>query len=126
MFKRPERSRLTRPAGTDRTWIRACCRNCGEVRFRSSLARLHVDAGSGTARLSFPCPKCGVRSARRLPTSVVNQVRQSGVAIRLLTRPAEADEVHTGPPLNELDAAEFVRQLKRPEWEADLRGGKGT
>ena len=125
MLERLGRSRIVRPGATERAWIRACCRDCGEVRFRSSLARLHVDADSGTARLSFPCPKCGVRSARRLPASVVNQVRQSGVAIRLLTRPAEADEVHVGPPLNELDAAEFVRQLDRPEWDADLRGGRG-
>jgi len=122
MLKRPERSRLARPAGTDRTWIRACCRNCGEVRFRSSLARLHVDAGSWMARMSFPCPKCGVRSARRLPAPEVDRLRQAGVAVRLLTRPAEADEVHDGPPLNEFDAAYFARLLEQPGWEAELRG----
>jgi predicted RNA-binding Zn-ribbon protein involved in translation (DUF1610 family) len=106
----------------ERTWIRALCRDCGEVRFRSSLARLHADAGSETARVSFPCPKCGVRSVRRLPAPVVNELRRAGVVMELLTRPAEADEVHEGPPLNELDAADFVRLLERPGWQAGLRG----
>ena len=105
------------------TWIRALCRDCGEVCFESSLARLHVDADSGTARMSFPCPKCGVRSARTLPAPVVDQLRLAGVAVRLLTRPAEADEVHGGPPLDEVDAADFARLLDRPGWEAHLRGG---
>ena len=95
------------------TLIRAICRDCGEVCFGSSIARLHVDADSGTARMSFPCPKCGVR--------VVNQLRRAGVAIRLLTRPAEADEAHAGPPLDELDAADFARLLEQPGWEAHLQ-----
>jgi hypothetical protein len=103
-------------------WIRARCRDCGEVRFGSFSARLHVDVASGTAHMSFPCPKCGVRSVRRLPAPVVDQLRQAGVAVRLLTRPAEADEVHDGPPLDELDAACFVRLLERPGWEAHLPG----
>jgi hypothetical protein len=52
----------------------------------------------------------------------VDQLRQAGVAVRLLTRPDEADEVHDGPPLNELDAAYFVSLLERPGWEAELGG----
>ena len=124
MLERLGRSRTAGRATTGRTWIRARCRDCGEVRFASFLAHLHVDADSGTARMSFPCPKCGVRSARPLPAPVVNQLRQAGVAIGLLTRPAEADEAHNGPPLNELDVADFVRLLERPGWEADLRGGR--
>jgi len=105
------------------TLIRALCNDCGEVCFGSSSARLYVDADSGAARMSFQCPKCGVRSARTLPAPLVNQLRLAGVAVCLLTRPAEADEVHDGPPLDELDAADFVRLLDRPGWEAHLRGG---
>ena len=105
------------------TLIRALCTDCGEVCFGSSSARLHVDADSGTASMSFPCPTCGMRSARTLPAPVVNQLRLAGVAVRLLTRPAEADEVHGGLPIDELDAADFVRLLDRPGWEAHLRGG---
>ena len=104
------------------TWIRALCPDCGEVCFGSSSARLHVD-DSGTASMSFPCPNCGLRSARTLPAPLVNQLRLAGVAVRLLIRPAEADEVHGGPPLDELDVADFVRLLERPGWEAQLRGG---
>ena len=107
---------------TGPTWIRAVCLDCGEVSFDSSSARLHVEAGSGTARMSFPCPKCGVRSARRLPAPVVDQLRLAGVTVRLLTRPAEADEDHEGPPLTDLDAAAFVQLLERSGWEAHLRG----
>lgn len=125
MFERLGCSRILRPDATEPTWIRARCRDCGEVRFRSSLARLHADADSGTVRLSFPCPKCGVRSARRLPPSAVDQVRRAGVAIRLMTRPAEADEAHAGPPLNDLDAAEFARRLERPDWDANFGSGTG-
>jgi len=105
------------------TLVRALCRDCGEVCFGLSLARLHVDADSGTARMSFPCPKCGVRSARTLPAPVVDQLRLAGIVVRLLTRPAEADEVHGGPTLDELDVADFVRLLELPGWEAHLRGG---
>jgi hypothetical protein len=119
-LKRPGGGAIARPPATEEAWIRVLCRDCGEVRFGSSSARLHVDADSGTARLSFPCPKCGVRSVRWLPAPVVNQLRRAGVAVRLLTRPAEADEVHVGPPLDELDAADFVRHLERPGWEAHL------
>jgi hypothetical protein len=107
------------------TWIRAVCQDCGDVRFVSSSARLHVDADSWATHLSFPCPKCGVRSVYRLPASVVEQLRQSGVAVGLLTRPAEADEVHDGPPIDELDAAGFVRLLEQPGWEAHLQTGHG-
>lgn len=106
----------------DPTSIRAICRDCGEVCFRSSLACLHVDdADSGAARMSFPCPKCGVRSVLTLPEHVVTQLRRAGVAVRLLTRPTEADETHAGPPLDELDVADFARLLERPGWEADLQ-----
>jgi hypothetical protein len=52
----------------------------------------------------------------------VHQLRQVGVAVRLLTRPAEADEAHDGPPLTDVDAADFVHLLERPGWEAHLRG----
>ena len=122
-LKRRGASRIARPPATAPTWIRARCRDCGEIRFESSSARLHVDADSGTARMSFPCPKCGVRSTRWLPGPIVDQLRRVGVAVGRLTRPAEADEVHHGPPLDECDAADFVRLLERPGWEAHLRGG---
>jgi hypothetical protein len=72
--------------------------------------------------MSFPCPKCGVRTARPLTTPIVDQLRRSGVAVAVFTRPAEADEVHDGPPLNELDAAYFVAILEQPGWEAELTG----
>ena len=39
-------------------------------------------------------------------------LRRVGVAVRLLTRPAEADEIHDGPALDEVDAADFVRLLE--------------
>ena len=111
------------PSDTVPTWIRALCRDCGEVRFASSSARMYVDAGSRTTRLSFPCPRCGVRSVVSLPAPFVDQLRQAGVALRLLTRPAEADEAHDGPPLTAVDAADFVHLLERPGWEAHLGGG---
>lgn len=121
--KRPGSSGIARHSGTQEALIRVLCRDCGEVRFGSSSARLHVDADSGAAQMSFPCPKCGVRSVRRLPAPVANQLRLAGVAVNLLTRPAEADEVHVGPPLDELDIADFVRLLERPGWQAHLGGG---
>ena len=122
-FSRPGPEPVARPPATDWSWIRAICRNCGEVRFGSFSARLHVEVDSGTAHMSFPCPKCGVRSVRRLPPPVVEKLRRAGVAVRLLTRPAEADEVHDGPPFDELDDARFARLLGRPGWETHLRGG---
>jgi hypothetical protein len=122
-FSRSGRVPVARPPASDWIWIRALCRDCGEVRFESFSARVHVEADSGTNHMSFLCPKCGVRSVRRLPPSVVEQLRQAGVAVRLLTRPAEADELHNGPPLDDLDAADFVRLLGRPGWEAHLSGG---
>lgn len=122
-LKRPAARAIARRPATEEAWIRALCHDCGEVRFASSCARLYVDDDSGTARMSFPCPQCGVRSVRRLPAPAVNQLRLAGVAVRLLTRPAEADEAHGGPPLDELDAADFVRLLQRPGWEAHLHRG---
>ena len=115
--------RPMKPPATGQTWIRVICGDCGEVRFAASSARIYIDADSGTARLCFPCPQCGVRSVRSLPAPVVDQLRQACVAVRLLTRPAEADEVHDGPPLTDLDAADFVHLLGQPGWEAHLRGG---
>ena len=108
-----------RRTAVDPTSIRACCPDCGDVRFSADLLTVHVHA-SGAAHVSYPCPRCRRRTAHGIPAAVAETLRRAGVAVRGLAHPAEADEVHSGAPINDDDVATFVAGLAVPDWQAEL------
>jgi hypothetical protein len=116
-----KRARVPGARTTGRISIRAYCAGCGDVRFPAAALTVHADTIRGTSHVSYACPRCGVRSAVRVPPAIADMLRQQGSSMWVLTRPAEADEVHEGPAITEADVAAFAAALQEPGWESELR-----
>ena len=101
------------------TLVRATCQKCGEVVFPVNRLTVHI-LDSGASHVAYRCPDCGVRSTQSVPLSVTTTLCRVGVSVRPLTRPAEVDEPHGGPPITEQDVTAFVEELSRPDWQAEL------
>lgn len=120
MRDRPRRSESDRPSAADGAmYIRAHCPDCGDVRFSSQVAVVHVQP-SGAVHISYACPRCRRRNAQKLPAAVADHLRRAGVTVRPLARPAEVDEFRVGSPIDEGDVAAFVAALDRPDGQAEL------
>lgn len=80
----------------------------------------HEEGGrNGTpdaVRLVFSCPMCRRNTATRIHRAAFGALRIAGASFRLLTRPAEADEVHHGPPLTADDVDAFCTAMDDPAW----------
>lgn len=103
------------------TLVRAGCTDCGEVVLPLTVVTVHIQ-DSGVAHVAYRCPDCRVRNAQWIPSSVATTLRQVGVSVHPLNRPAEVDEVRAGPPIKERDVTAFVQALRRPDWQAELSG----
>jgi hypothetical protein len=115
-----KRARIPGTGYAGRISIRAHCAGCGDVRFPAAAITVHADTSRGTSHVSYACPRCGVRSAVQVPTAMADMLRQQGSSVWILTRPAEADEVHDGPPFTEAEVTAFAAALQHPGWEAEL------
>ncbi len=120
MRQRPRRKESDHPEAADGGLsLRAHCPDCGDVRFSSDVAVIHVQS-SGAVHVSYECPRCRRRNAQNVPAALADQLRRAGVAVRSLARPAEVDEVRCGPPIGDDDVAAFVAALDLPDWQAEL------
>lgn len=114
-----ERARGTGGADqpTRQTTVVTTCPDCGEVRVDVRTVTVLVDEGApGAVRLAFGCPNCRRGTATRIHRSAFAALRIAGASFRLLTRPAEADEAHHGPPLTTDDVDTFCTAMDDPAW----------
>lgn len=114
-----ERGRRTVRAahGAEQTTVVTTCPDCGEVRVDIRSVTMLVNEGAPDAiRLVFACPMCRRATATRLHSPGFAALRIAGASVRLLTRPAEADEVRQGPPLTAADVDAFCTAMDDPAW----------
>ena len=114
-----ERARATdrRIDNTTEATIVISCPDCGQVRVKAALVTVLVNAGPGAAaHVTFACPGCRLRTTNQLAPDALGALRGVGVPLRLLTRPAEADEAHDGPPLSSYDIDAFCAAMDHPAW----------
>lgn len=114
-----ERGRRTVRAahGAEQTTVVTTCPDCGEVRLDVRAVTVLVDEGApDAARLAFACPMCQRATATRIQPAGFTALRSAGASFRLLTRPAEADEAHHGPPITADDIKAFCRAMDDPAW----------
>lgn len=122
MPEHPQRPPARDPGPKAYTMVKARCPGCATVRFPIAAAALHIDPSTRAAHVSFLCPGCGFRVAQRVTDDDAVSLRDAGVPVRPLTRPAEADEPHDGPALTEYDLIVFAAALHGPGWLAELTG----
>lgn len=114
-----ERGRRTVRAdhGVEQTTVVTTCPDCGEVRLDIRAVTVLVDEGApGAVRLAFACPTCRRGTATLLQPAGFMALRSVGAHFRLLTRPAEADEIHQGTPITADDVNAFCRAMDDPAW----------
>lgn len=103
--------------GTEKTTVVTTCPDCGEVRLDVRAVTVLVDEGApGAVRLAFACPTCRRGTATRIQPAGFTVLRSAGASFRLLTRPAEADEVHQGPSITAADVEAFCNAMDDPTW----------
>lgn len=108
--------------GAEAATVVTTCPDCGPVRVGARSVVVFVDAGAaGAVRVAFACPACRPRTTHQLERKVLPALRAIGVSVRLLTRPAEADEAHDGPPLTTADVDAFCAAMEDPAWPRSLR-----
>src|SRR5688500_10064763 len=104
-------------ATTEGPTVVTTCPDCEVVRVPARSVVVLVEPGSPTVvRVTFACPVCVRRTTHRLEPTVLGGLRALGVPFRLLTRPAEADEIHDGPPITAGDVDDFCAAMDDPAW----------
>lgn len=106
------------PAGSGSVAVR--CPDCGPQAVEAALSVILGDVDTGDHHLAFPCPECGRRATQFVPVEDVATLVLSGVGLRALDRPGEADETVDAPPIDEDEIASFSAWLKQPGWEDEL------
>ena len=104
-------------ATTEGPTVVTTCPDCEVVRVPARSVVVLVETGPPrVVRVTFACPVCRRRTTHRLEPVVLGGLRALGVPFRLLTRPAEADETHNGPPITAEDIDDFCAAMEDPAW----------
>ena len=98
------------------TTIEATCPTCGTVERRAEDFELAICSYGPASWYAFDCPKCGVRIQKPATEKAIELLIAEGVAPRYWTIPAEALEMHDGPPFTIDDLIELHEILERPDW----------
>lgn len=91
------------------------CADGGRYAVEARLARVVVTC-CGHPFVEFPCPGCGKQTACPIEPHVALRLIGLGVRAGALLPPAEATEVHEGPPLSADELLDFHLLLARPDW----------
>ena len=114
------RKREEEPVAT----IRASCPTCGDVELTSGDVTVLVCASNNASSYAFQCPHCEVAVTKPAEPRVVDLLVSTGVRLSVWQLPAEAEEVHTGPPITYDDLLEFHFALKKEDWFDRLLGAE--
>lgn len=89
------------------TTIKATCPSCGDVDLKPRDITVVVAPAAGWATYQFDCPTCEELITKSADDEVVTLLRGAGVKVEKLHIPAEALELHFGPPLAADDLIDF-------------------
>src|SRR4051794_9659615 len=91
------------------TTIKVCCEACNrEISMYATAYHLTVFKHTGTGYFRFFCAGCHAENTQKADQHVVSLLRSGGVRYSVVQVPAEAREVHHGPPLTVDDLMDFV------------------
>jgi hypothetical protein len=103
------------------TTIKATCPGCGEIDLGTEDILLRLGAVHATNTYGFTCPSCGDFIEKPADDRVVRLLLSGGVMPVPVHVPAEALELHFGPPLTHDDLLDFHQRLTRVDWFEDLK-----
>ena len=104
------------------TTIKATCPGCGEVDLTAEDILLRIGGPALNNTYGFSCPDCGDYVEKPADDRIVRLLLSGGVMPMLVHVPAEALEVHDGPPLSYDDLLSFHETLERDDWFDQLMG----
>jgi rRNA maturation protein Nop10 len=104
------------------TTIKACCPGCGEIDLVAGDILLRIGAVRTSNTYGFSCPDCGDFVEKTADDRIIRLLLSGGVMPVPLHIPAEALEIHTGPPLTLDDLLDFHQHLDDDTWFAGLTG----
>ena len=104
------------------TTIKACCPGCGEIDLVADDILLRIGAVRTSNTYGFSCPDCGDFVEKTADDRIIRLLLSGGVMPVPLHIPAEALEIHTGPPLTLDDLLDFHQRLADDTWFAGLTG----
>lgn len=102
------------------TSIKATCPGCGEVDLVADDILLRIGATRAVNTYGFSCPDCGEFVEKKADDRVIRLLLSGGVVPMPVHLPAEALEVHSGPPLTLDDLLDFHIQLQDDEFLSSL------
>jgi predicted RNA-binding Zn-ribbon protein involved in translation (DUF1610 family) len=94
------------------TTIKATCPKCGEVPLTADDIVLRIAASRSLTTYGFTCPTCSDFVEKQADDRVVRLLLSGGVIPVPVHIPAEALEVHEGPPLTYDDLLDFHLELQ--------------
>lgn len=94
--------------------IKVACYACGEVRISPRDVMLLVsDEQPEWSSYGFTCPRCRARVVVAATARVISLLLSADVRATVWNPPAEAFELHDGPPLTDDDLIDFGLALTR-------------
>lgn len=103
------------------TVIKGVCKTC-DVEVYLPAPDVTVYQTGETLNYRFRCPDCGWITAKPSSLHVALLLLEAGCGFEQITRPAEVDEPHDGPPITETDYLDFKLDLWRTNPLAELEG----
>ena len=104
------------------TTIKATCPGCGEVDLTADDILLRIGASRTVNTYGFTCPACSEFVQKPADDRVVRLLLSGGVMPVPVHVPAEALEVHQGPPLTYDDLLDFHEVMLTDGWYEQLTG----
>jgi hypothetical protein len=104
------------------TTIKASCPGCGEVDLTADDILLRIGATRSVNSYGFTCPDCSQFIEKPADDRVVRLLLSGGVVPVPVHVPAEALELHSGPPITHDDLLEFHELLDGDHWFEEFSG----
>ena len=104
------------------TTIKASCPGCGEVDLTADDILLRIGATRSVNSYGFTCPDCSQFIEKPADDRVVRLLLSGGVVPVPVHVPAEALELHSGPPITHDDLLEFHELLDGDRWFEEFSG----
>ena len=102
------------------TTIKATCPGCGEVDLGADDILLRIGASRSVNTYGFTCPDCGDFVEKPADDRIVRLLLSGGVVPVPVHVPAEALEIHDGPPISHDDILDFHELMKSDGWFDDV------